>query len=976
MKLKQKILLIGWDAADWKVINELMDAGKMPALESVVQRGAMGNLRTLQPPLSPMLWTSIATGKRPFKHGITGFIEPTRDGKNIQPMTNLSRSSKAIWNILNQNNHRSVVVGWWPSHPAEPINGVMVSDLFHKAPSNPGASWKLPDGCVHPSEMQKELETLRLHPLELKAEDLLPFVPHGRDIDQEKDNRLSMMSKILSECSTIHATATQLLEQEEWDFAAVYYDAIDHFSHGFMRYRAPQQSHVSDEDFRLYRDVVDTGYIYHDMMLKQLLEYTDDQTHVIVVSDHGFHSDHLRPSHVPLEMAGPAVEHRDMGIIVAAGPGVKADSIIYGANLLDIAPTILHLAGLPVGDDMDGRVITQMFTDPPETRYLESWETVPGKTGQHASDKQMGVESAKSVLDQLVALGYINRPDADTAAEVANCNRELKYNLARSYMDAQLHGEAAPILYEVYLSAPLEFRFGIQLAACFRALEQLENLEALLKDMNDRWRKFSKIARKQISELAQIARFRREYIEKMQEFKEEISLDDGDRVEVQADRAKPVLFDRREKLEIKKVRAIAKGNTRTLDFLRASLLASQGKQEEAIEVFEEVLSSDPGNPNYYYHLGTAYLDAGRLDEAGKALLRATKLDEFHPPCWMALSRVYMKQQRPAAAKDAATRALGLQYHFPAAHFYLGQAMAALGNFPEAVRSFNVAIEQNPNFAQAHRSLERIYADKYEDFELAEEHRKRRQQIEKDVVEKQNKETAFIFKALSDEELSEHLPSLFKHVNTPDFESALGQPDVKGPSISESKKKAEVVVVSGLPRSGTSMMMQMLKAGGLRMFTDGMRIADDSNPEGYYEADLVKDLATRNSWFSECDGQVVKVVAPLIQYLPRNINYKVIFMERSIHQVMSSQSKMLERMGQQQTAEETQALGLAFRHQVITALGLLKYHGIPTLRVAYPDVIAAPEDVSVAIHQFLGGELDLDAMSKAVRPSLFREQQKT
>lgn len=161
-----------------------------------------------------------------------------------------------------------------------------------------------------------------------------------------------------------------------------------------------------------------------------------------------------------------------------------------------------------------------------------------------------------------------------------------------------------------------------------------------------------------------------------------------------------------------------------------------------------------------------------------------------------------------------------------------------------------------------------------------------------------------------------------------------------------------------------------------MFTDGMRIADDSNPEGYYEADLVKDLATRNSWFSECDGQVVKVVAPLIQHLPRNINYKVIFMERSIHQVMSSQSKMLERMGQQQTAEETQALGLAFRHQVITALGLLKYHGIPTLRVAYPDVIAAPEDVSVAIHQFLGGELDLDAMSKAVRPSLFREQQKT
>ena len=82
------------------------------------------------------------------------------------------------------------------------------------------------------------------------------------------------------------------------------------------------------------------------------------------------------------------------------------------------------------------------------------------------------------------------------------------------------------------------------------------------------------------------------------------------------------------------------------------------------------------------------------------------------------------------------------------------------------------------------------------------------------------------------------------------------------------------------------------------------------------------------------------------------------------------------MGQQQTAEETQALGVAFRHQVGTAVGLLKYHGIPTLRVAYPDVLAAPQDACLAIHKFLGGALDLDAMSTAVRPSLFREQQKT
>jgi len=129
----RKVLLVGWDAADWKVIRPLMDAGKMPNVQRLVANGATGQIATLHPPLSPMLWTSIATGKRPFKHGIHGFTEPAPDGIGVRPVTNLSRKSKALWNILNQNDLRSVVIGWWPSHPAEPINGVMVSDQYHRA---------------------------------------------------------------------------------------------------------------------------------------------------------------------------------------------------------------------------------------------------------------------------------------------------------------------------------------------------------------------------------------------------------------------------------------------------------------------------------------------------------------------------------------------------------------------------------------------------------------------------------------------------------------------------------------------------------------------------------------------------------------------------------------------------------------------------------------------------------------------------
>jgi len=113
MPASSKVLLVGWDAADWKVIHPLMDAGKMPNVQRLVENGAMAQISTLHPPLSPMLWTSIATGKRPFKHGIHGFSEPTPDGYGVQPVSNLSRKSKALWNILSQNQLRSCVIGWW-----------------------------------------------------------------------------------------------------------------------------------------------------------------------------------------------------------------------------------------------------------------------------------------------------------------------------------------------------------------------------------------------------------------------------------------------------------------------------------------------------------------------------------------------------------------------------------------------------------------------------------------------------------------------------------------------------------------------------------------------------------------------------------------------------------------------------------------------------------------------------------------------
>jgi predicted AlkP superfamily phosphohydrolase/phosphomutase len=149
--LAKKVLLIGWDAADWKVINPLLDQGLMPTLDDFINHGVMGNLATLRPILSPMLWNSIATGKRPNKHGIHGFMEPDTQNGGIRPVSSTSRKVKAIWNILTQRGFKTHVLGWFAGHPAEPINGISVSDLFPYATAPQDQPWPLPPGAVHPS---------------------------------------------------------------------------------------------------------------------------------------------------------------------------------------------------------------------------------------------------------------------------------------------------------------------------------------------------------------------------------------------------------------------------------------------------------------------------------------------------------------------------------------------------------------------------------------------------------------------------------------------------------------------------------------------------------------------------------------------------------------------------------------------------------------------------------------------------------
>src|SRR5271166_1796474 len=167
--LAKKVLLIGWDAADWKIINPLVD------------HGVMGNIATLRPILSPMLWNSIATGKRADKHGILGFMEPDPQTGGVRPVTSTSRKVKALWNILTQRGYKAHVLGWFAGHPAEPINGISVSDLFPYAVGPLEKEWPLPPGAVHPGSMRDTFAALRMHSEEVTEAAILPWIPRAAE---------------------------------------------------------------------------------------------------------------------------------------------------------------------------------------------------------------------------------------------------------------------------------------------------------------------------------------------------------------------------------------------------------------------------------------------------------------------------------------------------------------------------------------------------------------------------------------------------------------------------------------------------------------------------------------------------------------------------------------------------------------------------------------------------------------------------
>ncbi|MEZ4795636.1 MAG: alkaline phosphatase family protein [Flavobacteriaceae bacterium] len=868
---KSKVLLIGWDAADWKIIGPLIAKGEMPSLKSLIDRGVYGNMSTMNPPYSPMLWSTVATGKTPDKHGVLGFIEILPNLKGIRPVSASSRKSRALWNIFHNQGLKSNLVGWWPSFPAEPIKGNIVSDRFQKVKKNPNEKSPIIRGTVHPPELLKEISDLRFFPWEITEAHILPFIPNAAGIDQEKDQGLHSFAKIISENVSVHAASTFLQREKDWDFMAIYYDLIDHFCHAFMKFHPPKQSAIADNLYNIYKDAVVGAYKFQDMMLGRTLDLIDkENTTVIVMSDHGYESGNKRILKMPKVNAAPAMEHRQFGIFVAAGPNIKKNEKVFGLGLIDVCPTILHMYGLPIGKDMDGKVALDIFKKPLKPHYIDSWETVSGDFGEHKDTKEQDTLSDQETMQQLIELGYIDKPDDKIEYAIIKTSCDLKFNLARVFKGKKDFEQAKKLLLELVESD-------------YPKITQNEIDEALQKDPNSK----------------QFEGFEAgdSIVDKTEYYVELLSIAISEKK-----------FDDAE-VYLNIVKTTNKRISINLSLFEIKLLIGKGKPKKALEILNKRIEISPKG-HYWFEAGKLYMKFNDFENAKKAFEHALTFEIDKAKYHQALANCLVRLEDYESATDHALTAIELVKYFPEAHYTLGEALEKLGDIENAKKAYEMASKLKPKtHFRAEKAIENI-------------------------------------NELSNNQSSTNKNIKYKH------------------------RKNQITIVSGLPRSGTSLMMQMLHHGGVSALTDDNRKPDISNPKGYFEYDPVMSIHKDNLWLKKAQNKSLKVVAPLLKFLDPKYRYKIVFMNRDLGELVKSQQKMI--------GKDTQNLPTrlfeAYKKQLSQVeIWANKEPGVEIIYVDYKNVINNPDEEIKRITNFLSIDLNADLMKECIDSSLYRNK---
>ena len=475
-----KVIILGIDGLDPLAIDLLMSEGKLPNFARLRQDGAYGRLISQKPLLSPIIWTTIATGKTPGQHGIGHFVAVNPQTGEKLPVTSDLRQVEALWNIAAKAGRKPAVVGWWATWPPEKLDGIIVSDHtayhFLFAEGFTGAATE--EQTTHPPELAAEIAPLLQRPTDLTYNEVAPFV----DVSSEEFSRPFDLSDDLGHFKWALATARSyrdvgldLWKREEPDLTMVYIEGVDSTSHLFGHlFRVEGLAGELAEQQSRYGKTVEEMYIFADELIGQYLDVMDDDTTLVVASDHGFRLGELHddPSRVRDMRRVSERFHRIEGILYLYGRGVKRHSRLDKPILVDLAPTVLALLGLPAAEDMPGRVLTEALEIPTIPERIASYETGEREEREGVA---RDAEVDQAVLERLEALGYLGGVQSS----------EGERNLAAIAFEEGRYDDALEIYRRLIEADPEEPGLHTSLAGALGAMGDyegaLEQLEAALK---------------------------------------------------------------------------------------------------------------------------------------------------------------------------------------------------------------------------------------------------------------------------------------------------------------------------------------------------------------------------------------------------------------------------------------------------------------------------------------------------------------
>ena len=405
--------MLGIDGADPATIDLLMSEGKLPNFSKLRREGAYAPLVSQKPLLSPVIWTTIATGKTPDRHRIGHFVAVNPTTGEQLPVTSQMRRVQALWNILSAHDRSVDVVGWWATWPAEKVRGTVVSDHFayHFLMEEGAAGAAGGAGKVSPPDAEKRIAGELKKPQDVTAEELATFVSVSSDdvrrpFDFEDD--LSHFKWAWATAETYTAIGLKLWKEDRPDNLLLYIEGVDSTSHLFGHlFRAPELSGELAAQQKKYGRTVEAMYAYADRLLGRVLESMDRKTTLLVVSDHGFELGRLQddPSKTRDMRRVSEMFHRPEGILYMYGNRVKPRVRLNRPTILDVAPTVLALNGLGRGSDMSGRVLSEAL-DLTIPAPVASYEPAGGDAAPQAAsaaDSQVDPE----IVKKLQSLGYI-----------------------------------------------------------------------------------------------------------------------------------------------------------------------------------------------------------------------------------------------------------------------------------------------------------------------------------------------------------------------------------------------------------------------------------------------------------------------------------------------------------------------------------------------------------------------------------------